>query len=51
MTFVVVGFFVLILIVFLAVAFIYPEWVGIQGKVAKSIQQQHKQDSEQEKKP
>jgi hypothetical protein len=38
------GFFILITVVFFAIAFFFPEWVGIQGKVAKEIESSQRED-------
>lgn len=35
------GFFIFITLLFIAVAFFLPEWVGITGKRAKEIQKEH----------
>jgi hypothetical protein len=37
--------FVFVTIAFLAIAYFLPEWVGIQGKVAKEIESQHRGDT------
>jgi len=40
-----IGFFALSTMVFIAIAVFYPEWVGITGKKAKEIQKhQHKEE-------
>lgn len=39
--FILAAFFVLVFVVFIAIAFFYPEWVGIQGKVAKQYESDH----------
>lgn len=31
------GFFILVVLVFLAITFLFPEWVGITGKSAREI--------------
>lgn len=38
------GFFVFMTIVYIAIALLAPEWVGIQGKVAKEIEKQHQKN-------
>jgi hypothetical protein len=38
-------FFIFVTIIFVAVAVFLPEWVGITGKHAKSILQEHEQES------
>lgn len=43
-------FFAFITIVFIAVAFFLPEWVGITGKKAMEIEQ-HQQQTNDEKTP
>ena len=38
-----VGILVVVVIVaFVVFAFLFPEWVGIQGKVAKEIEKEHR---------
>ncbi len=39
-----IGFFALCTIAFIAIAIYYPEWVGITGKRAKEIQKHQKGD-------
>jgi hypothetical protein len=46
LTWLLVGFFIFVTMVFLAVAFLFPEWVGITGKKAKEIQKHQQGDSE-----
>jgi len=42
-----IGFFALSTMAFIAIAIFYPEWVGITGKKAKEIQRhQHPEDSD-----
>lgn len=36
--------FVIILFIFVAVAFLFPEAVGITGKIAKKIEEEHRGD-------
>lgn len=38
--------FVASTVVFMAIALLYPEWVGITGKVAKEFEKQQRGDSE-----
>lgn len=38
-------FFTLSTVVFIAIALIYPEWVGITGKVAKEFEKQQRGDN------
>jgi hypothetical protein len=38
-------FFIFVTIIFIAIAVFLPEWVGITGKHAKSILQEHEQES------
>lgn len=38
-------FFAFVTIVFIAIAFYFPEWVGITGKKAHEIQQHQQSDS------
>lgn len=40
-------FFMIITAVFIAIAFLFPEWVGITGKAAKAIQQHQRGDPPQ----
>lgn len=40
-----IGFFALCTIVFIAIAMYFPEWLGITGKKAKEIQKHHHKDS------
>lgn len=49
--FVMIGFFVFVTLVFVAVAVFFPEWVGITGKRAKEIQEHQRSDSSSEPKP
>ncbi|MBY0452124.1 MAG: hypothetical protein K2P92_03745 [Bdellovibrionaceae bacterium] len=37
-------FFMIVTAVFIAIAFLFPEWVGITGKAAKAIQQHQRGD-------
>lgn len=37
-------FFVFITILFVVIAFVFPEWVGITGKKALEIQKHQKED-------
>jgi hypothetical protein len=39
-----VAFFFFITLIFLAIALLYPEWVGITGKKAKQILKEHQGD-------
>lgn len=39
-----IGFFALSTIAFIAIAIYFPEWVGITGKKAKEIQKHQKGD-------
>ena len=43
-----VGFFLFVTIIFVVIAFIFPEWVGITGKRAIEIQK-HQQHVDAEK--
>ena len=36
------GFFVVLIIIYATVALLAPEWVGIQGKMAKKIEDSHR---------
>ena len=36
------GFMVFCIVVFLAIAVLFPEWVGIQGKLARKIEENQK---------
>jgi hypothetical protein len=36
------GFFIFVTLVFIAIAFFFPEWVGIQGKVAEEFERQQR---------
>jgi hypothetical protein len=38
------GLFVLLVMIYIAVAIFAPEWVGIQGKIAKDIESAHRTD-------
>jgi hypothetical protein len=38
-------FFILITVIFIAVAVFLPEWVGITGKKAKSVMEEQKEQS------
>jgi hypothetical protein len=40
------GFFVLLVFLYAAVALLAPEWVGIQGRMAKKIEDSHRVHSE-----
>lgn len=40
-----IGFFIFVTMIFVAVAFFFPEWVGITGKKAKEYQEQHQEGS------
>ncbi len=39
------GFFIFITIIFVVVAFLFPEWFGITGKKALEIQKHQSEDS------
>lgn len=39
------GLFIFVTIAFVAIAFLFPELVGITGKVAKKIESEHRGDS------
>ena len=43
-------FFTFITIIFVALAFLFPEWFGITGKVAKEIQKHQQGDDPDESK-
>jgi len=38
------GFFILVTMIFVAIAFFLPEWVGITGKKAHEIMREQQQD-------
>lgn len=38
------GFFLFVTMIFIAVAFFLPEWVGITGKKAQQLMKEHEQD-------
>jgi H+/gluconate symporter-like permease len=40
------GLIVGLIVLYFVFMVFWPEWVGIQGKVAKKIEQDHKKDSE-----
>jgi hypothetical protein len=40
------GLFIFVTLVFVAIAFFLPEWVGITGKKAKEIMKEQSGDSE-----
>lgn len=44
-----VGFFIFVTIIFVLIAIVFPEWVGITGKKAMEIQK-HQQQVENENK-
>lgn len=44
-------FFVIVTMVFVAVAVFLPEWLGITGKEARKIMAQHKQEVPKEEEP
>ena len=37
---------VVVIVAFIVFAFLFPEWVGIQGKVAKEIEKGHRADKD-----
>lgn len=39
-------FFILCTMLFLAIAFFFPEWVGITGKKAHEINKSHQEETE-----
>jgi len=45
------GFFTFITIVFIIIAFVFPEWVGITGKKAHEIQKHQQDDSNSQSPP
>lgn len=45
------GFFTLCTMVFIAIALLLPEWVGITGKKAQEIIRNQQEDSEEKKDP
>lgn len=38
------GLFVFVSLVFIVIAFVFPEAVGITGKIAKKIEEEHRGD-------
>lgn len=40
------GFFVFVTLIYIAVALLAPEWVGIQGRLAKKIEEEHRGGSD-----
>jgi hypothetical protein len=52
LTWLLLGFFIFVTMIFLVIAFLFPEWVGITGSKAKEIQKHQQGDEpENEKKP
>jgi hypothetical protein len=43
----ILGFVIFVTLAFVGVAFLFPEWVGIQGKLAQKIESEHRQDTDQ----
>jgi hypothetical protein len=41
-----VGIFVFSLLIYGGLALLFPEWVGIQGKAAKKIEESHRNNNE-----
>ncbi len=46
--FIIFGMVILTLVVYVLLMFIYPEWVGIAGKVAKEIESAHHEEGNKE---
>ncbi|MEI7973369.1 MAG: hypothetical protein WCH11_03280 [Bdellovibrio sp.] len=45
----VLGFVIFITLAFVGLAFLFPEWVGIQGSLAQKIESEHRQDADEKK--
>ena len=43
------GLFALLIMIFIGVAVFAPEWVGIQGKIAKEIESSHQADKPEDR--
>jgi len=43
------GLFSIVTLVFIAIALMAPEWVGIQGRVARKIEESHRQQQDPDK--
>ena len=39
------GFFIFVTMIFVAIAFFFPEWVGITGATARKIQEEQASES------